>query len=247
MRIKLLFFLFFQTVVVTAQQIEPIQADRPDQTETPYLVPCGMIQVETGFSFQKNDAISNTNILPSTLWKYGLNENFELRLITSYTSENNQNETISGVNPILIGCKIKISDEKGFVPKTSFIGHFSIPKLATKAFQGDFYAPKFRFVMQHTLSNKATLSYNLGAEWDGFSAEPTFIYTLTSGFSLTDKIGFYAETFGFAPQNDIANHSFDGGITYLINDNFMLDLSSGFGITKNAPKKYFALGFSFRI
>jgi hypothetical protein len=57
MKIKLLFFLFFQTVLVTAQQIEPIQADRPDQTETPYLVPSGMFQVETGFSFQKNDAI----------------------------------------------------------------------------------------------------------------------------------------------------------------------------------------------
>jgi hypothetical protein len=247
MRNKLLLFLFFQSLIVTAQQIEPLQADRPDQTETPYLVPPGMFQVETGFSFQKNDAFSNTNALPSTLWKYGLNENFELRLITTFTSENIQNETISGINPILIGCKIKISDEKGFIPKTSFIGHFSIPKLASKTFQSEYYAPRFRFVMQHSLSNKTTLSYNLGAEWDGFSAEPTFIYTLTTGFSVTNKMGFYIESFGFAPQKDIANHSFDGGITYLINDNFMLDVSSGFGITKNAPKNYFAIGFSFRI
>ena len=93
MRNKLLLFLFFQSLIVTAQQIEPLQADRPDQTETPYLVPPGMFQVETGFSFQKNDAFSNTNALPSTLWKYGLNENFEVRLITTFSSENNQNET----------------------------------------------------------------------------------------------------------------------------------------------------------
>jgi hypothetical protein len=53
--------------------------------------------------------------------------------------------------------------------------------------------------------------------------------------------------FGFAPQNNKANHSFDGGITYLINNNFMLDLSSGIGITDNAPDHYVALGFSFRI
>lgn len=247
MKLKLLFFLFLQTAFGNAQEKEPIQADRPDQTETPYLVPTGMLQVETGFSYQKNDAYSNTNTLPTALWKYGFNENFELRLITSFTSENNKTETISGLNPVLIGCKVKISDEKGFVPKTSFIGHFSIPKLASKPFQSDYYAPEFRFVMQHTLSNNFSLSYNLGAEWDGFSAEPTFIYTLTTGFSLSEKIGMYIETFGFAPQKDKANHNFDGGITYLINDNFMLDLSSGFGITKNAPKNYFALGFSFRI
>lgn len=124
MRIKLLLFLFFQTAIVTAQQIEPIQADRPDQTETPYLVPTGMLQVETGFSFQKNDAFSNTNALPSTLWKYGLNDNFELRLITSFTSENNQNETISGINPILIGCKIKIVMKKDLFQKHHLLDIF---------------------------------------------------------------------------------------------------------------------------
>jgi hypothetical protein len=101
--------------------------------------------------------------------------------------------------------------------------------------------------MQHTLSEKMSLSYNLGAEWDGFSAEPTFLYTLTTGYSITEKLGSYIELFGFAPQNNKANHSFDGGITYLINNNFMLDLSSGFGITKNAPDYYVAVGFSFRI
>jgi hypothetical protein len=101
--------------------------------------------------------------------------------------------------------------------------------------------------MQHTLSNKFSLSYNLGAEWDGFSAEPTFIYTLTTGYSITKKLGSYIELFGFSPQNQKTSHNFDGGLTYLINDNFMLDLSSGFGITKNAIKNYFAIGFSFRI
>ena len=101
--------------------------------------------------------------------------------------------------------------------------------------------------MQHTLSDKLNLGYNLGAEWDGFSAEPTFVYTLTTGYSITEKLGSYIELFGFLPQIDKANHNLDGGITYLINNNFMLDLSSSIGITNNAPKHYFAFGFSFRI
>jgi hypothetical protein len=70
---------------------------------------------------------------------------------------------------------------------------------------------------------------------------------VASGFTITEKFGSYIEFFGFAPQNDRANHSFDGGITYLVNNNFMLDLSSGIGISDNAPEQYVAFGFSFRI
>jgi len=247
MKTKLLLALLLITCIGFAQETEPIQTDRPDQTESPAIVPKGMFQVETGFSFQKNDEYSKTNTLPSTLWKYGVNENFELRLITEFVSEKFGSETNSGLSPILIGCKIKIAEEKGFWPKTSFIGHISLPNAASTDFKTDYHAPEFRFVMQHTLSKRMSFSYNLGAEWDGFTAEPTFIYTVTTGLSITDKLGAYAEFFGFAPQHDTANHNFDGGITYLINNNFMVDLSSGIGVTENAPEHYIAVGFSFRI
>jgi hypothetical protein len=247
MKSKLLLFFVFINFICFSQETEPIQADRPDQTETPSLVPKGMFQAEIGFTFQKNNSSSKTYSLPTSLWKYGVNENFELRLITEFVSENINDETISGINPILIGCKIKVSEEKGICPKTSFIGHILIPNAASSDFKSDYYAPEFRFVMQHTLSEKVSFSYNLGAEWDGFSPQPTFIYTIASGYSITDRLGSYIEIFGFAPQKDVANHSFDGGFTYLINNNFMLDLSSGFGLTKNAPEHYVAIGFSFRI
>lgn len=247
MKTKITLLLVLISSLTYSQKTEPIQTDRPDQTETPALVPKGMFQVENGFSFQKNDAFSNTITVPSSLWKYGVTENFELRLITEFTIDKTDISTTSGINPILIGCKIKIADEKGIFPKTSFIGHISIPNMASKEFKTDYFAPEFRFVMQHTLTEKVSFSYNLGAEWDGFSPEPTFIYTVATGYSITEKWGSYIEIFGFAPQNQTAYHSFDGGCTYLISQNFMVDLSAGVGITQNAPNHYWALGFSFRL
>lgn len=245
---KIIFlFLILTYQINVAQTIEPIQADRPDQTETPAIVPKGMFQLETGFTFQKNDAFSKTHTLPTALWKYGVNKNFELRLITEFLSEKKGSEKQDGLSIIYVGFKVKLAEEKGIVPKTSFIAHIGLPNAASTRYKTDFYAPEFRFVMQHTLSKKMSLSYNLGAEWDGFTAEPTFLYTLTTGYSITDKFGSYIELFGFAPQVSKANHNFDAGFTYLINNNFMLDLSSGIGITKNAPNHYFAFGFSFRI
>ena len=247
MKTLISFLLLLISFVGYTQNIEPIQADRPDQTETPAIVPIGMFQVETGFTFQKNDKKSTLFSLPTTLWKYGVNENFELRLITEFISEENNISKSNGFNPIYVGFKVKLTNEKGIIPKTSFISHISLPNVASSKYKTDFYAPEFRFVMQHTLNEKLSLSYNLGAEWDGFTPEPTFIYTLTTGYSISDKLGSYIELFGFGPQNDKANHSFDGGLTYLINNNFMLDLSSGVGITNNAPDYYTAIGFSFRI
>ena len=243
----LLIFIFAISYAGFAQNIEPIQADRPDQTETPSLVPTGMFQLEAGFSYQRNSAHSTSLALPSALWKYGVNENFELRLITELAVDKNFDHQTSGINPILIGCKIKIAEEKGIFPKTSFIGHVSIPNAASTPYKTEFYTPEFRFVMQHTLSERFSLSYNLGSEWDGLTPEPTFIYTLTTGCSITKKLGSYIEFFGFAPQKQTANHSFDGGITYLITNDFMVDLSSGVGLTELAPDYYCAFGFSFRM
>ena len=247
MKIKITCYLVFLSPYFFAQKPEPIQADRPDQTETPAIVPQGMFQIETGFTFQKNDDLSSSNSLPSVLWKYGVNDNFELRIITEFFSEKINTEKFDGFAPIYVGFKVTLAEEKGIVPKTSFIAHIGLPNAASKKYKTDFYAPEFRFVMQHTLSKKISLSYNLGAECDGFSAEPIFIYTIATGYSISNKIGSYIEIFGFSPQKNKSNHSFDGGVTYLINENIMLDLSAGFGITKTAPDRYFAAGFSFRI
>ena len=55
---KIIPFIIWLPFFGFSQENESIQTDRPDQTETPYLVPKKMFQVENGFSFQKNNALS---------------------------------------------------------------------------------------------------------------------------------------------------------------------------------------------
>lgn len=243
--ISIVFFVF--SIRGISQDLSPIEIDRPDQTECPSIVPRGMFQMENGLNFEKTDSNSNFYLLPTTLWKVGINENLELRLITEFIIESSNSERFVGLKPIFIGLKVKICEEKGIIPKTSLIAHLLLPKVASEKFKVDYIAPKFRFTMQHTLSDKISLSYNLGAEWNGETPETTFIYTLTTGFKLTEKVGAYTEIYGFAPQNDKPDHRCDGGFTYLINNNVIADISGGFGISANAPKHYISLGFSFRI
>ena len=236
--------LFFE--IAFSQDLPSIQTDRPDQTECPFIVPRNYFQLENGFSYEKTNVNSNEFVAPTILTRFGINDHFELRLITEYVIDKVNSEKTSGLTPVFIGFKTRLFEEKGIIPITSFIAHISIPKMASKNFKTTFYVPEFRFTMQHTLSDKQSLSYNLGAEWNGETAEPTFIYTLTTGYSFTEKIGGYFELYGFVPQIEKPDHRCDAGLTYLFNPNHQLDISGGVGLSKTSPKYYFALGYSFR-
>jgi len=244
--ISLLFLLVSISNITSAQTIQPIQTDRPSQSESPYTVPKYYIQLENGFLKETRNSSSSIIYYPSTLWKYGINERFEFRFITELASEKVDDHTTSGLKPITIGLKVNLFESKGILPMTSFIGYLATSGIGSKDFATTYYAPTFKFAMLNTLSDKITLGYNIGAKWDGESAEPTFLYTLNTGCSITDKLGGYVELYGYMPQNSKADHRFDGGFSYLVTNNVLLDLSAGLGLTENAPEHYFALGLSFR-
>jgi hypothetical protein len=240
----------FSPAMATAQ-IEKIETDRPDQTETPFTTPKKWVQLEIGFNSQRNKPNNNEYFSPTLLSKYGISNKVELRVITTVQTNSfiliPQGTTYqTGLSPVEIGGKISFWEEKKWIPKTSLIFHFAVPKLASKKFQANKLAPNFRFTMQNSLSKNIALGYNLGAEWDGFTNEPTWIYTFAPGFNLSEKWYGYIEAFGFINKEDAPQHSLDGGIAYFLNNNLKVDFSAGFGITETAPDYYFAIGASLR-
>lgn len=239
-------FLGLENSKVAAQSTS-IQLDRPDQTECPFIVPANYLQVEAGGTFEQVDNNKSEYSAPSVLWKFGINEKTEIRLITELATENFKSASTTGLLPVTFGFKTNICAEKGIIPIISFIGHLTSSGIGSKEYHTNYLAPAFRFTFQHKLSEKVSLAYNLGAEWDGENAAQTYIYTLTTGLSLSDKLGAYIEIYGFAPYSYKPDHRTDCGFTWLINNNCMADISGGMGLTENAPDFYVSLGFSFRL
>ncbi len=231
-------------------QVEKIDTDRPDQTESAVTVPKKWVQFEFGLSAQTTNSLENEFQHPTLLSKYGIGKRIELRLITTVQTNTHFNiiykEKETGLSPVEVGAKIALWEEHKLLPKTSLLFHVSIPKLASEKFKADKLAPNFRFSMQHTLSKIIGIGYNLGAEWDGFSNEATWIYTLSPGFNISEKWYGYVEAFGSVSKNNKPEHNLDGGFAYYINRNLKVDLSSGFGISKEAPDWYVAVGASYR-
>jgi hypothetical protein len=229
-------------------KMDPIRADRPDQTESAYLVPDGYFQMELGFSITDTDP-GFLYAYPSALWKYGLNDNFELRLITQYiTIQREPNPDQNGFLPLAAGIKARLSEQKGILPKMSFIGHIRVPGVVSDEFESTYLAPDLRLAFDHQVSDFMSIGYNAGLFWDGEDPEPFFTYTFTTGFNITKRLGIFGEVYGATRQRDQEPMELyvDAGLTYLIGNNLLLDVSASQGITDNARLRYVSAGFSYR-
>lgn len=255
MKIKFVLFFLIITASTKAQDNTPeLITDRPDQTESSAIVPHHSLQIETGFvmeSLETDLTIQKSFAYNTTLLRYGLLENFELRLGLDYLGENVKNKntdirnTISGLSPVYAGFKVKIAKEHSWRPEIAFLGAMVLPFTANKGFKTEYSAANIRFAFSHTLSERFSLGYNLGAEWDGKTIIPWYYYSLALGIGLTDKLGIFAESYGLIPGEGDAEHLLDTGLTYLLLPNFQADISSGIGL-QNTIDNFISFGLTWR-
>lgn len=244
---------------------ENIVTDRPDQTESAEITPKGYFQVEIGaqreYDHNKTDNTNTESTLyNTTLWRYGVSKTFELRIITEYQHDKtiyktnpdyytvkDTSEISEGFNPIAIGTKINFQKEKGVIPAISLLAHLELPNTGYKDYNPEFIIPRFRFLFAHTLSDRFTFSYNIGADWEDGTSAATGIYTASLGASLFNNLSMFIEAYGFIKEKEKPDHRLDAGFTYLIGNDFQLDLSGGFGLNEISPDYLISAGISFRI
>ncbi|MFL5740835.1 MAG: transporter [Flavisolibacter sp.] len=230
---------------------ERIDTDRPDQTESAFTVPKNFFQGEFGFG-KENAKNKNYQLAhPAFLVKYGISKKMELRLEGNFFSEylyqlpNTESSFV--FDPLEIGAKLKLLDEKNWLPQTSLIVHLGLPFTTTGSNAGQSVFPSFRFVFQHGLGSTTGVGANFGAAWDGYGGRPVWLYTLSPNINIGKNWYAYVELFGFMQSNELSQHNIDAGIAYYISSNTKLDVSAGAGLGNSELKNYAAIGFSFRI
>lgn len=246
--------------ITTAQTIDDNEGtlitDRPDVTESPFTVGEGNFQIETGATFVDNSEnglkITET-VYNTTLLRYGLSSNFELRLGWDFLNANTKDGSqelfdITGFNPLLIGAKIEITDENGWIPQIGLLTHLRLPFTAVSEFKSENTSVELIFAFNHTLTDRSGIGYNLGTR-TGSDGSLEYIYSVSYGHSITDTIGVYGELYGFFPESDQAGHLWDAGMTYLVNNNLQLDatIGTGFQSSNTNQELLFSFGFSYRI
>lgn len=243
-----------ESTVISEGTTLGIITDRPTASASPTTVPFKTFQIETGglYTSQKNRGIK-TELLNfnNTLLRYGLLNRFELRLswaVSENRETQGENYSVigSGFEPLGVGAKVEITEEKGLLPDIGLLIDMSLPFLASEDYQPETTGVSFRFAFAHTINEKSGISYNLGAEWSDDSPEVAYIYTLSYGYGITDKLSAYVELYGNFPRKDKAIHNWDAGLIYLLNSNLQLDTTIGTGLSGNQDLLLSA-GFSYSI
>lgn len=235
-----------------SQEKEDIITDRPDETESATLISKGFFQIESGFFYEEigeDHGKEKIWAYNSSLLRYGLLENLELRVGFDIIRKKDNLEDVlfdqgTGLHPFFIGAKIGITEEKGPLPQMALMGHLHLPFTLGADYQQESSGIDFRFAFAHQFTN-SNLSYNLGAKWLDDDTYATFIYTVAYGYDLTEKFGVFLELYGDLPENYGPSHHWDGGITYLVSNNFQLDAFIGSGIN-NDQRIIYGGGISFR-
>lgn len=232
--------------------------DRPDQTESAVTVPVNSLQVETGFlyeGFKETVYILNSGetaytfdnySIASTLLRYGILDNVEIRLGAGYLISKAAGASINGLGDFLFGTKINFLNEENDFMDMAIMAHTSLP-VGNESLNSDEFEPEIIASLSKSLSEKFSLGINLGGFYISSAEEINFMYTAALGTSLTNEIGFFAEVFGNFFTAGVPFHSIDGGFTFLIAENVQLDISGGKGLSGIDSYWFMGTGVSFRI
>jgi len=246
--------------------------DRPDQTESSVLVPPGFAQLESGWTFIREDEGGvrvDSHELPGTLVRIGLADELELRLgwagyLSKEAREGGVEVDTQGAGDAEIGVKLRLwgpgpypqaGDE--LAPSSgALIAALSLP-IGAEELTSDRFDPSFRFTASHSLATDLSLGYNLGMVWES-RTDPRgerdtlsdYLYTVVLGFAgIAPRVSAFVELFGEIPASAPGGprHSVDGGFTFLVRPNLQLDVSAGAGLSEDADDWFAGAGISLRL
>jgi Putative MetA-pathway of phenol degradation len=232
---------------------EPLVGDRPDFTESTSVVPRGHVQVESGFTFSRVEE-EEAQSLGEVLVRVGVGERVEARIGAG--SYNRIDTGVSGADRIAgfedpsLGMKLGLTPEDPDLlppgrPMMALILATSIP-VGDDELTADEWVPEAKLAFSWDLTDRVSLSSNVNWAYavDGGDRFHQLSATLSSGISLTDRLGAFVEYFGFTEETDGGpdTHYLDGGVTFGISNDLQLDARIGFGLNDPSPEWFAGVG-----
>lgn len=245
-RFVLLAIVLWNTTWLQAQE-DTISAERPSESQSPNLMTKGYLQAEAGLRREASGA-DRTFFHPISTIRYGVSKKLEVRIeVDASDTKGSATTTESkGLLPLQFGFKTPLLEEQGWIPKTALLVMAGIPTLASKDQQVAHVFPLLRLLMENKLTKNLELDYNAGAEWNGESTQPRWIFSIEPQLMIGRKWQVFVEAYGRWQKGRGAEHVVDAGLGYYITRNLKLDFNAGKGLSKAAPDYFVATGISFR-
>lgn len=217
-------------------------ADRPGASTGPSVVNRGVFQWEQGMQFDGGGEF-NSYTFSNTLLRYGLFDGVEVRL-GGDAFLMDSDIYFSGLT---VGTKIGLYEGQGAVPTISLLANLAIPGTGSADCDLDYLAPSLYLLFENALSERLTLGYNLGLEWNGYDSEPSAFVALCLGASLSDRLGCFVESYNNLWGAGDNFYGADFGFSYQLCERVQLDLSSALDVCDPAHCWSVSFGVAWQI
>ena len=225
-----------------AQQEEAeFTADRPGASTGPSVVNRGVFQWEQGMQYD-GDGYEGSYTFSNTLLRYGLFDGVEVRLGgDAFLTDGDI--YFSGLT---FGTKIGLYEGQNAVPAISLMANLAIPGTASVDCDVDHLAPSLYLLFENALSDNPSLGYNVGVEWNGYTAKPSAFVALCLGASLTDRLGCFVESYNYF--NELGNaYCMDFGLNWQVSRKVQLDIAANMDLTNPAQCWAISCGVAWQI
>lgn len=237
----LLFAILMMMGICQAQEEDfSFPTDRPGNVWGTEVLPFHTVSWENGFSYERSQG-DRTIALPSTIVRYGIFENVELRVGTDFQlfEEPPYETKLFGLTPLTIGTKIHCYDGTEILPSIGVLAQLQSPHVGSADLLPDHLAPAMYLIFENDINDWFAICYDAGLEWDGVTAIPTTFLGLNLSFCLTDDLGTYVETFNYL-HPDGNQYLTEIGFTFSPMPRLQLDIEADFDVQQ--IKDYFRVG-----
>ncbi|NEQ48692.1 MAG: transporter [Leptolyngbya sp. SIO3F4] len=233
--------------ICTLQAQETIQSDRPGQAFSSYAVPVRTVQLQAGFYNNTFGTRDFEDVGDVRFREYGLETTVRLGILnrvdmhvtadafldsrksipfpgTNVSPVTETNDPEGRIRPLTVGGRYHLADQRGLLPSTALIVQWYTP-FASRELEPPDGSFEFRLATQHVFA-KERLSFSFNAATIPLIEDPTHRIVTNLGVSVSKRVGLFVEYFSDY-RNDVWDHQYDGGATYLLSDQVQLDAFGG--------------------
>jgi hypothetical protein len=233
---------------------DPLITDRPDFTESAFVVGRGTVQLEGGASYADSDDETLATV-PELLVRWGMTRKLELRLVApTFVWLDTLDGSRSGFLNMFLGAKIALNDGEGddFWGRTGagLIVATSVPT-GSSAVSSSAWQPTAILSLAWDLAETVSVGTNLG--WarpdDGDKRFNSFYASVAAGIGVMRSSSLFFELIWFDTERFQGPQTLtlQTGLTYLVTPDVQLDIRAARRLTSEGPDVLIGIGASTRL
>ena len=250
-------------------QEEKIETDRHNFTESSKTVGKRTAQLEFGYTYFLADSVDeseSTHTTPELALRYGITDAIELKIRWNYAwrtvnPTDGEDESFSSAEDLRLTLKLALWEQNRWIPETALQLRGSVPS-GGRDWSTDGAEPGLNIIYAWEIAHGCELSASTGVDSDGagdvslFDAElgrddsfNAWHQSVALGIPLLERNEAYIEWFGIRSaglEEGFVQSYFNVGIDHLINENLVIDVRVGRGLTRDSEDLFVGIGGGIR-